>query len=883
MVATRGAGFRSVVKVPEFRAVLVAETVSVFGDQLARVALALLVYGRTGSPVLSGLVYALTFVPSVLGGLALSGLADRYPRKRVMVVTDGVRAVLGLGMAIPGAPLWVLMALVAVSSAAAGPFKAAQLSLLPQLVSEKDYVTAVSLRQMCGQVAQTVGFAGGGLLLAVLDPHVALALNALTFLLGALMVRFGVVDRSAPRRAQSDAPTGGSVHRPSLLVVFVLLTAVALMVVPEGLAAPYGATLGIGAVGVGLLLAADPVGSVLGVWLNARLGVRPSVASAASLVALSGAPLIVCAFRPGLAISVVMWAGSGALSTACLVHLQAVIVQVVPDERRGRVMGWVSTWLYASQGMTILLAGAAAEVVSPFAAVAGAGAVGLVLATAARAWFNGRQRDRVGSGRLEPLDQMSLLGMADTSSQADSPGDAVTTATPAEGEAAISAPPSGDAPPSIDLPRQHGNGRSRPPPARRIDRWVLWTKPRPGVVFLLAVEATALVCAIHAVLTDSFRVNDLVRWGVLVLAGLVAAESSQHVERMRRRFADALHVNLSSVWTIAAALALPTSLAVATTMSLYAHLWWRSWRRLPGMQAYRAVFSASNAALCCVVAGAIIRASPLTDAYDVTEASDIGWLAVVIVAYWALNSVLAGAAIASLRNDTTFVNLVGSWRENGIEYATLCLGVLTAALLIGHPWLLILIVLPLYVLHRSVMITHLVHVAATDERTRLLNTDTWCNLAGAELERTRRRGGTLAILMIDLDHLDAVNTAHGTLVGDAVLREVGRTIRDIVRADDLCGRFRGEEFVILLADTTHTDALAIAERLRTHIHRLEIDHPTTGTVVRGLHLTVSIGVALFPDHGTTLDDVLTSTDNAVFAAKDAGRDQVRAVAPHQPC
>ena len=107
----RMAGFGGVLRVREFRALWLAEALSVCGDQVARVALALVVFDRTNSAALTALTYALTFVPAVLGGVLLSGLADRYPRRAVIVTTDVVRGVLAAAMAVPGMPFGMLWAL----------------------------------------------------------------------------------------------------------------------------------------------------------------------------------------------------------------------------------------------------------------------------------------------------------------------------------------------------------------------------------------------------------------------------------------------------------------------------------------------------------------------------------------------------------------------------------------------------------------------------------------------------------------------------------------------------------------------------------------------------------------------------------------------------
>jgi diguanylate cyclase (GGDEF)-like protein len=415
-----------------------------------------------------------------------------------------------------------------------------------------------------------------------------------------------------------------------------------------------------------------------------------------------------------------------------------------------------------------------------------------------------------------------------------------------------------------------------------MTRWVLWTKPRPAVAFLLGVELLAAALTVQAVLGATISQRDLTQFAVIAAVGVLVAEASRQVERMRRRFSDALHVNLSSVWTLAAALSITPSLAVATTAILYGHLWLRSWRRITGMHAYRVVFSASNVALCCLTAGSIARLFTPGSVLDVVEPVNLLWVLLVIVTYSVVNSGLAAVAIMLLQNDRSLRRLLGSWQENSIEYATLCMGVLAAGLLAWRPLLLVLVFLPLYVLHRSVLIRQLEHAATTDEKTGLLNAASWQNLAGNELQRAQRHGTELAVLMVDLDHFKQVNDEYGHLTGDNALRAVAKAIQDEVRDYDLCGRFGGEEFVVLLPDTGPAAAIEVATRICDRIRTVRLEPAAAGGSLDGLRLSASIGVATYPDAGGHLDEVLMAADNAMFAAKDAGRDQVRAVRTDRP-
>jgi diguanylate cyclase (GGDEF)-like protein len=179
----------------------------------------------------------------------------------------------------------------------------------------------------------------------------------------------------------------------------------------------------------------------------------------------------------------------------------------------------------------------------------------------------------------------------------------------------------------------------------------------------------------------------------------------------------------------------------------------------------------------------------------------------------------------------------------------------------------------LFVLHRSVLIRQLQHAATVDEMTGLLNAETWHGLAATELERARQRGGSLGVLMADLDHFTVVNELFGDRVGDDTLRAVADAMRQEVRHRGLCGRLGGEEFAILLADTGITEAAEIAERVCRRVESLRVGRTPAG---REIWLSVSIGAAAYPDAGANLDEVLLAADNALFAAKDAGRGRARA-------
>jgi diguanylate cyclase (GGDEF)-like protein len=201
------------------------------------------------------------------------------------------------------------------------------------------------------------------------------------------------------------------------------------------------------------------------------------------------------------------------------------------------------------------------------------------------------------------------------------------------------------------------------------------------------------------------------------------------------------------------------------------------------------------------------------------------------------------------------------------------MGMLTALLLAWIPWLVVVVFVPLYALHRSVLIRQFEQAATTDSKTGLLNAASWNAIAEAELDRAREHGTEIGLLILDIDHFREVNNMHGHLVGDQALRRIGDALRSEVRSNDLCGRFGGEEFVILLPGTTSGTILDVANRIRRRVHETQMLAGAT----TAFQITVSIGAASFPTAGRTLPELMTAADNALFAAKDAGRNQVRVV------
>ncbi|HEY0636663.1 MAG TPA: MFS transporter [Pseudonocardiaceae bacterium] len=422
----RAARYRDVFAVPEFRALFGAQLLSVVGDQFARVALAVLVYDKTGSATLTALTYALTFLPSIVAGPLLSGLADRFPRRRVMVGTDLARAGLVALMAVPGTPFVVLCVLLVAVQMLAAPFEAARSSLMPLVFGSSDthrderYPVANAISNITYQGGQLLGFAPAGLLIAGVSTSGALLIDAATFVVSALFLWFGVRERPAAfvgtpglRGWAARVSAGGRLVWANRRLRWLTLVLCVPMfpVVVEGLAVPYAHDLDIGTAAVGLLFAAEPAGSMIGLILISRVPHARQVRLMGLLAALSCGALVGCAARPGLLLTVLLWFVSG-LASAYFTTANTELTLTTPDARRGQVNGLVGTAVRATQGLGVVIAGVTADLVHPAYAIAAAGAVGALYAWVAVAGWSRAAGDRSGAATAADDDDRPTRGAA---------------------------------------------------------------------------------------------------------------------------------------------------------------------------------------------------------------------------------------------------------------------------------------------------------------------------------------------------------------------------------------------------------------------------------------------------------------------------------------
>lgn len=369
--------FSDILAIGEFRAIYAASVLSWIGDYAARAAVTALVLHATQSVVAAAAAFAITYAPWLLGGQLLVSLAERYPYRRVMVVCDVARMALMALVAIPGLHLPVVLALLLCSALFSPPFDAARSATLPAVLPGDKYVIAVGLNAATLQPVQIAGYLSGSALAAV-NPRVALLINAGTFAISAVLIRFGVRFRdpalTPERRTHLLRETldgfrlvfGMQALRFPVLLAF---AAAAVAIVPEGLGAPWAAQVSPhehSGLAQGLIMASVPFGTIIGSLTVSRLiraHLRPRLLRLLAMI--TPIPLLFATVEPGAATVVVLAALTGFAAGGVIPLANAAFVSELPGEYRARAFGVVSGGLQLVQGFAVLLTGAMAASAIP--------------------------------------------------------------------------------------------------------------------------------------------------------------------------------------------------------------------------------------------------------------------------------------------------------------------------------------------------------------------------------------------------------------------------------------------------------------------------------------------------------------------------------------
>lgn len=433
--------YRDLFRDRQYSALFVADLLSRLGSQLGKFALAGLVYARTGSTSYTAATFAVTFLPGLLGGPLLASLADRLPRRPLLIGCDLVRAVLVVAIAVGGFSIVASLALLFLVELAKAPFSAARIAMLADILDSDRFAAGNAVVGASQQAVQVAGFGAGGFIVLALGAQSTLLIDAATYLLSALILLTVVRSPARPVR-----PPGGG--RPRLLadlaegintirdspvlppLFWLLFIGSAVLITGEALAIPYADQLGVGSQVAGLFLAGAPLGTMVGLALVGRLDVATRRRLLIPFCLFVGVFTAACGVvrHPYAVIGCLVLAG---LAMGHMAHLQASIIDAIEPYMRGRVIGLANTVLQIAQATSILLAGIVADTTSIRLVFLGSGAAG-VLCVAALALLRSpnvgkhrasARRQRAGGPRTETVTPVRALDGTDWVGRADRTAD----------------------------------------------------------------------------------------------------------------------------------------------------------------------------------------------------------------------------------------------------------------------------------------------------------------------------------------------------------------------------------------------------------------------------------------------------------------------------
>jgi diguanylate cyclase (GGDEF)-like protein len=416
--------------------------------------------------------------------------------------------------------------------------------------------------------------------------------------------------------------------------------------------------------------------------------------------------------------------------------------------------------------------------------------------------------------------------------------------------------------------------------ARNFRAWPVWALPRGLAVFIVLL--TAVYAAALGLAASMAHVHP---WDLFVFAALLLCIVTT-VELTKRAGENAGVIkDVWGVWELPIAILLPPVFALVAPLIQITLAQYRV-RRIP---LHRRVFSAAAVGLSYGLASVgfhavgrlVLGPGVLFNPGRYSHAEVAGWLLVVAAAgvlQWAANLTLVLPAIKSSEPSLRMRDMIFDRERVQNDVAELSVAVVVT---FGVATSLVTIVFALpfvTLLQRSLRHAQLLNASRMDSKTGMLNAGTWEREAASEVARAVRTRSPLALVLIDVDHFKMVNDLHGHLAGDKALRAIAHVFRIFLRDYDLAGRFGGEEFAVLLPQTSAADARHIAERVRLHIAETPIrisDDPAAVPV----QITVSMGIAALGQTwerttGSQLTDLLAGADRALYEAKNAGRNHV---------
>jgi diguanylate cyclase (GGDEF)-like protein len=423
------------------------------------------------------------------------------------------------------------------------------------------------------------------------------------------------------------------------------------------------------------------------------------------------------------------------------------------------------------------------------------------------------------------------------------------------------------------------------PVASHLERWCMeasltrrvlrYADVREWAWWKLAAAVTAAVAATQM----TWHAADAWKFALLLSCGLISVAATPRVVYTH----GGITRDFITVWVLPIAILLPPFYAMVTPIPLYVLTQFWVFRGT----VYRRVFTVGAIALSYGAASVLFRAFPASFAGGAigTGVHALTWAVAVALAEQVGrrgHQVLIVGGIKLTDPTIKFSDLEFNREALVADFAEFDLGVLITIVVAVSPLLSVFAVPTVLLVRRFMMHGQLLAKSRIDTKTGLLNASTWEQEAEAEIARAVRTGTPLALALVDIDHFKAVNDTYGHLAGDKTLRAVTDGLRSQLRSYDLAGRFGGEEFAILLPHARETDALNIAERLRTHIAALSVPVGTDPDGGPSVQVTISVGVASLNGESRELTDMMAAADAALYYAKETGRNKTHVITASAP-
>jgi diguanylate cyclase (GGDEF)-like protein len=289
---------------------------------------------------------------------------------------------------------------------------------------------------------------------------------------------------------------------------------------------------------------------------------------------------------------------------------------------------------------------------------------------------------------------------------------------------------------------------------------------------------------------------------------------------------------------------------------------------------FKVAFNIGNYLIAGLAAHAVVSAADVFSGGATPEPAAVAALAIAAVLFTFLNHLLI-VFVATFASGSPLRSALHQLADGlPLDLPLATTGACLAVLWDAGPAVALLALGPIALVYRALLVPQLEHRARTDPKTGLYNFTHFSEEMEARLQDARRQAGTLAVVVIDLDHLREINNRFGHLVGDRVILGVAEALASTGEPDATAARFGGEEFCLLLPDVSLEQATLCAETVRERVASMRFRE--TDRIDNAASATLSAGVASFPEHGDTVEELLKAADLAVYEAKAAGRNRVRA-------